>query len=98
MQNKIEETKQPEPCPFCGKKVDMEDHDTLYPSGSGWKDNEELQIRTYHRAFEVPKEQWCWAMHCPMQSGGCGAEMHGDSREEVLEKWNRRTPSSEKAE
>ena len=84
------------PCPFCGKPVDLEDHDTLYPSGSGWLFDEELQMRTYHRMHEVPREQWCWAMHCPGGSGGCGAEIHGDTRNEACESWNRRsTPEAE---
>ncbi len=78
------------PCPFCGRAVDLEDHDTLYPSGSAWEFDAELQTRTYHRAFDVPKEQWCYSMHCPVQAGGCGAEMHGDSKDEALEAWNRR--------
>lgn len=80
----------PLPCPFCGKAVDMEDHDTLYPSGIGWSDTDHPPFRTYHNARHVPKEQWCWSMNCPTPAGGCGAEMTGDSREEALKKWNRR--------
>jgi hypothetical protein len=78
------------PCPFCGKPVDLEDNDTLYPSGTGWLLNEELQMRTYHSYTETPQEQWCYSMHCPEQAGGCGAEMHGDTRDEALAKWNKR--------
>jgi hypothetical protein len=74
-------------CPFCGKKVDLDDPDTLYPNGIGWKFNEELQCRTYHKFSEVPKEQWCYSLHC---SVGCGVEMHGDTREEAIERWNKR--------
>ena len=81
------------PCPFCGKKVDLEDEDTLYPSGSGWLFNAELGIRTYHRYNEVPKGQLCYGMHCPEPSGGCGAEIHGDSKEEALVKWCHREVS-----
>ncbi|HEY6021518.1 MAG TPA: hypothetical protein VIY48_16920 [Candidatus Paceibacterota bacterium] len=77
-------------CPFCGKRVDFDDADVLYPSGMGWKFDKELQMRTYHQFCEVPKNQWCWEIHCPIQSGGCGAEMHGDTKEETLKKWNRR--------
>ena len=80
----------PLPCPFCGMAVDLEDHDTLYPSGCGWKFDESLQMRTYHGCHEVPHEQWCYGMHCPTNAGGCGAEMHGDSRAEALAKWNKR--------
>lgn len=84
----------PLPCPFCGRDVDMEDQDTLYPSGTGWMFNEELQMRTYHRMHEVPKGQWCYVMHCPVQSGGCGAEMHGDTRSDALNKWNTRATTN----
>lgn len=76
------------PCPFCGRPVDLEDGDTLYPSGTGWKDRE--FGRSYHSFREVPPEQWCWGLHCPTSSGGCGAEITADSRAEVLAAWNRR--------
>jgi hypothetical protein len=80
-----------EPCPFCGKAVDPDDADTLYPNGSGWKFNDELGMQTYHSFREVPKEQWCWPMHCPEVAGGCGAEISGNSRDEAISKWNTRT-------
>lgn len=79
------------PCPFCGMVPDLENPDTLYPIGIGWKDDEELGLRTYHDSSEVPPEQWCWTMHCPSPSGGCGAEISGDSEQEALDKWNRRS-------
>jgi len=78
------------PCPFCGKAVDLGDPDTLYPDGFGWKDDDELGFRTYHKYNEVPKDQWCWGMNCPTNSGGCGAEIHGDSKQEALDAWNKR--------
>lgn len=77
------------PCPFCGMEVDLSDPDTLYPSGTGWKDRPD-GLRSYHSFREVPREQWCWDMHCPTTAGGCGAVMSGDSREECIEKWNTR--------
>jgi hypothetical protein len=80
------------PCPFCGKVPDMEDFDTLYPSGIGWKDHED-GTRSYHFAMDVPKEQWCWLLHC-FANGGCGAEMRGDSRDEVVTKWNTRVKTT----
>jgi hypothetical protein len=78
------------PCPFCGKEVDFDDADTLYPSGSGWKDDVIEGIRTYHNFRIVPKSQWCWSMHCPTPAGGCGCEVSGDSKEEALARWNLR--------
>ena len=77
------------PCPFCGRALDITDHDTLYPSGSGWKTRPNGS-RSYHRAGEVPPEQWCYAVHCHTSSGGCGAEVSGDSAAEAVWKWNQR--------
>jgi hypothetical protein len=68
--------------------------DTMYPSGTGWKDDEEIGLRTYRRTLEVPKEQWCWGIHCATNYGGCGAEIHGDTKEEAIAAWNRRTPNA----
>jgi hypothetical protein len=77
------------PCPFCGKKIDPSDIDTVYPTGSGWKQHE--GYRSYHYYLDVPKEQWCYGIHCVESSGGCGANISGDSKLEVLAKWNTRT-------
>jgi len=73
------------PCPFCGHQMDMDNPDTVYPNGTGWKIGED-GIRTYHDAREVPREQWCYSVHCV----GCGVEVSGDSRQECLDKWHRR--------
>ena len=77
------------PCPFCGSKIDAEDLDTLYPSGTGWKDARD-GYRHYVSDYDVPKEYWCYTIVCQEHYGGCGAEVHGDSIPEVKEKWNRR--------
>jgi ribosomal protein L37AE/L43A len=77
------------PCPFCGKQPSPDDPDTLYPSGTGWV--ERRGLRHYVSFREAPKEQWCYSMNCPEPSGGCGAEIHGDSAEEAMRKWNTRT-------
>lgn len=85
------------PCPFCGKAADMEDPDTLHPSGSGWRDDEVEGFRTYHgHKDRLATDNRCWEMNCPTPSGGCGAEMHGDSREEAIAKWNRRANAGAK--
>jgi hypothetical protein len=76
------------PCPFCGKDVDLDNGDTIYPNGVGWIDKP--YGRSYHPFREVPKEQWCYSMHCPTTSGGCGAEMSGDTKNEAIMKWNNR--------
>jgi hypothetical protein len=77
------------PCPFCGHAVDMDDPDTLYPNGTGWKLRHN-GFRSYHNFREVPRTQWCWSIHCVTTSGGCDAEIGGNSRQECIEKWNRR--------
>lgn len=82
------------PCPFCGKKVDEDLDDALYPTGHGWK--EEGGHRYYVSYREVPKEQWCWQVLCPEVSGGCGAEVTGDSRDEAIAKWNSRHSPGDK--
>lgn len=82
------------PCPFCGHPADLNDPDTLYPSGTGWKLSGDPQRKSYHNFREVPREQWCYSFHCPKSSGGCGAEMSGDSMEEAVTKWNTRTVTS----
>ena len=82
------------PCPFCGRHPDIGDGDTLYPTGTGWKQDD--GYRSYHRYTEVPKEQWCYGMHCTESSGGCGAEVHGDSAVEALAKWNSRHNAGDK--
>ena len=76
------------PCPFCGKVPDLEDPDTLYPNGTGWKVTK--GFRHYVSFRDVQKEQWCYTLHCVTTSGGCGAEVSGDSAEEAISKWEKR--------
>jgi hypothetical protein len=79
------------PCPFCGTELNIKnEEDIIYPDGIGWKDHDN-GMRSYHKFIEVPHQQWCWGIYCSVIFGGCGAEMHGDSREEVVLKWNTRT-------
>ena len=77
------------PCPFCSKPVDLEDADVLYPNGSGYEILDD-GMYSYKSFREVPPEQWCWSIHCPVSSGGCGAQLSGDSKQETTDKWNRR--------
>jgi len=77
-------------CPFCGKVPDMRDGDTIYPSGTFWRSHEEVG-RIYVGANErFDTDNPCWLIRCPELAGGCDAEIHGDSIEEVAAKWNRR--------
>jgi hypothetical protein len=77
------------PCPFCGHAVDLDDPDTLYPNGTGWRINR-LGYKTYVDFKDVPQEQWCYNIHCVTTSGGCDASISGDSKQECIDKWNRR--------
>lgn len=76
------------PCPFCGKNIDLNGHDTLYPAGFGWV--QEDGYRHYVDIYDVPKEQWCYKIVCDETAGGCGATVMGDSIEETINKWNKR--------
>lgn len=82
------------PCPFCGKRMDETDVDTVYPSGFGWIDHweENYDYREYVSVLSVPlpKEQWCYQVVCQTHQGGCGAQISGDSKIEAIENWNRR--------
>jgi hypothetical protein len=78
------------PCPFCGKEPDMDGGDTMYPSGVYWRPHEEVgRIYIGHKERQ-PGDNSCWLINCVGIAGGCEAQMHGDSMEEVVEKWNRR--------
>lgn len=76
------------PCPFCGLIPQLDDGDTLYPTGIGWDEPPELDgLRVYVPAIRLPKNQWCYKLICHC----CGVEMHGDSKQEVLDKWECRS-------
>jgi hypothetical protein len=86
------------PCPFCGRPVDENLEDTLYPSGVYWRFDPKIQRRTYHsRREQQPGDHDCMEMNCTETNGGCGARITADSEEEVIAKWNRRA-TRERAE
>ena len=78
------------PCPFCGKEVDLNDIDTLYPTGTVYKNCADVGRHYGSRNhFDYLYDGECYVLNC--HTGvGCGASMSGDSVEEVLEQWNRR--------
>lgn len=81
------------PCPFCGHEVDLEDDDTLYPSGLYWReiDGSEGLVDFISFKDRLPTDNPMYSMNCPEVAGGCGAEIIGMSKEDALRKWNTRT-------
>lgn len=78
------------PCPFCGMRPPADLIDTLYPSGTWWRDLGDGE-RSYHSYKDHKKgDQPCISMHCTENMGGCGAEITADTEPEVIAKWNRR--------
>ncbi len=75
------------PCPVCLKKVTEEDiEDALYPSGITWREGE--FGRVYGASHAHPNK--CYQFVCQSHNGGCGTIVEGDSKEEVISKWNGR--------
>ena len=95
MDKKIENVIEMLPCPFCGKRVDLDDDDTLYPTGIYWRITDGVRHYIRHKN-RLPDDNKVWGMHCPETSGGCGVEIHRDSREECIDAWNRRPNRSPK--
>lgn len=87
------------PCPFCGKAPDPTDRSTLHPTGIYWMDDAEVGCRTYHSHQERRENDGkCWSFNCLIESGGCGAEIHGDTEESAIAAWNRRPGGGEAAQ
>lgn len=75
------------PCPFCGHEP-QDLRDALHPSGIRWREDNGFR---HYISHDDPRDgEQCWDMGCLEHEGGCGASISGDSREEVITKWNRR--------
>ena len=77
------------PCPFCGKSATVEDADTLYPTGQYWRLEDGIKLYIRHKDRKI-EDQFVWGMHCPEASGGCGAEITADSKQDAINAWNKR--------
>lgn len=77
------------PCPFCGKAPDVEDGDTLYPTGLWWRIEDGMRHYIRHKDRKEGDAS-VWGMHCPEVSGGCGAEITANSKQDAISAWNRR--------
>lgn len=84
----LERRVSPLPCPFCGKPVNLNDDDTLYPTGQYWRVDDGIKHYIQHKDRQADDNS-VWGMHCSATSGGCGAEIHGDSKQETVDKWNK---------
>ena len=84
-------------CPFCGHSP-QDRQDFLHPTGTAWRED---NGRRHYIRWDDPRgfHGRCWSLTCLEHEGGCGAEMQGDSEEEVIARWNRRvnTPIPKKA-
>jgi hypothetical protein len=73
------------PCPFCGKEPDLDDLDTLHPSGIYWTDSEHGILYRSHQDRGLHDHE-CYEINCIP----CSLTLEGDSKEEVIEKWETR--------
>ena len=88
------------PCALCGKKPYMEGDDTLHPDGGWQRIEDDLIVYTTGWDIHCMKEDrpeglgidfgHCYTFHCPEVYGGCGMQVSGNSKEEAIQKWNRR--------
>ena len=75
-------------CPFCGKIPNLNEEDTLYPSGSIWYFNEDVQCKIYDsitERYRYKEYELCYVLNCD-----CGCSISADSKEECIDAWNRR--------
>lgn len=82
------------PCPFCGHRISEDLIDCFYGTGMFWRpDPEPLHFIEYMNRREAavhPEAQPVLHIECNTTEGGCGAQIEGNTGEEVLAKWNRR--------
>lgn len=83
----------PDNCPFCGFRFPKDLIDNVYPSGIWWIEDPDGFRHYKHRNDVDPSENAgaCYDVVCQEHMGGCGASIGGDSYEEAIAKWNRRT-------
>lgn len=60
------------PCPFCNKVVNLNNPDTLHPSGIFWREEDGIRVYVRHKE-RGPSDEAVWSMTCPTPAGGCGA-------------------------
>lgn len=84
------------PCPFCGTDITVDIDDALHPGATHWR-MKLGRIRYVRFSDRQEGDQPMYEIHCPETIHGCGVEMVGHTRAEVIEKWNRRStaPTSE---
>ncbi len=80
------------PCPFCGYKCDLNEPDTLYPARIYWVEDEDIGRSYFGRTHNLWNTEMkeCWKINCVTVSGGCGAQIIGDSKDETIALWQSR--------
>ena len=81
------------PCPFCGMQSELSWEDTIHQSGEAWREDMRNGVLYRHYIRRNDPRGYhglCYDINCATVYGGCGVTMDGDSKEEVIEKWNRR--------
>jgi len=65
------------PCPFCGLQMEDSDRDDYLHTIPCIVGKRDLGVY--------------WSINCLECAGGCGVQMRGDTEQEVIDKWNRRS-------
>jgi hypothetical protein len=71
-------------------KPDLNDEDCCYPTGTYWRDHPEGFRYYFGHNERQTGDGMMWLLHCTSNAGGCDAEVHGHTRQEAIDKWNKR--------
>lgn len=90
-------------CPCCGKTINLSNEDTMHIQGGWFVHKKEPDLISYRTSSFIhdmknmfPKKYgidfgYCYVINCAESYGGCGLSISGNSKKDVLEKWNRRS-------
>lgn len=78
------------PCPFCGTQLYVSP-ECVRQSGVFWRERHDGMHHYVKAADATVHDTPCYMAQCNPVIGGCGAEMHADSLDAVIEGWNTRT-------
>lgn len=72
-------------CPVCGKSLDLTDEDVLHKSATFARHHSSGRVSYVSRMDSRQTDVQCWELHCPEHYGGCGMNITGDSRDELID-------------